>query len=411
MVAATSRPARVIIDLGAIERNVKALAQHVAPAALCAVVKADAYGHGALAVARAAVGAGADWLAVAVVDEGLALRAAGIDVPILLLSEPSPGAMADAQAAWLTPTLYTRSGIAAASLAARGGLHPWPIHLKVNTGMNRVGAQPDELLELARIVVADPMLDLGGVWTHLAVADDPAAPETDAQLTLYEQVLGSLAEAGIDPGIRHAANSGGVLAHPRSRYDLVRPGIALYGIAPSPDVAGLVELEPALSLTARVSFVKSVSAGERISYGLRHTFDANATVATVPIGYADGVARRLGLVGGAVLIGGRRRPIVGVVTMDQLMVDCGDGDVSVGDEVVLLGRQGDESIGAGEWADLLGAIPYEIVCGFGPRLPRESEPPLAQGPAVGVSVGAGGARAAGGVPGPDRSTEISELSP
>jgi alanine racemase len=256
-------------------------------------------------------------------------------------------------------------------------------------------------------VVADPLLELGGVWTHLAVADDPDAPETDEQLTLYEQVLASLVEAGIDPGIRHAANSGGVLAHPRSRYDLVRPGIALYGIAPSPDVAGLVELEPALSLTARVSFVKSVSAGDRVSYGLRHTFDHDTTVATVPIGYADGVARRLGLVGGAVLIGGCRRPIVGVVTMDQLMVDCGDrdGDVRVGDEVVLLGRQGDEFIGAGEWADLLGAIPYEIVCGFGPRLPRESEPPVTQGPVVGVGAGAAG------VSGAVRSTESSELSP
>ena len=405
MVAATSRPARVIIDLGAIARNVRSLADHVAPAALCAVVKADAYGHGAIAVGRTAVDAGADWLGVAVVDEGLALRSAGIDVPILLLSEPAPAAMVDAQAAWLTPTLYTRPGIAAASAAARRGLHPWPVHLKVNTGMNRVGAHSDEVVELARIVMADPMLELGGVWTHLAVADDPGAPETDEQLALYERVLDSLAKAGIDPGIRHAANSGGVLAHPRSRYDLVRPGIALYGIAPSPDVAGRVELDPALSLVARVSFVKSVSAGDRISYGLRHTFDHDTTVATVPVGYADGVARRLGLVGGAVLIGGRRRPIVGVVTMDQLMVDCGDGDVSVGDEVVLLGRQGGEAIGVGEWAELLGSIPYEILCGFGPRLPRESGPAVGQGPVAGAGAGATGATGA------VRSTEISELSP
>jgi len=372
MVEATSRPARVVIDTGAIERNVVALSLHVGDAALCAVVKADAYGHGALAVARAAVRAGADWLAVAVVDEGLSLRAAGIDVPILLLSEPPPGAMADAQGAWLTPTLYTEAGIEAASAAARRGLVPWPVHLKVNTGMNRVGARPDDVVALARRVVADPMLALGGVWTHLAMADEPDAPETDAQLELYERVLDELVAAGIDPGVRHAANSAGVLAHPRARYDLVRPGIALYGIAPTAAVDGRVELEPALSLTAEVSFIKQVRAGERVSYGLRHTFDADTVVATVPIGYADGVARRLGMVGGAVLIGGRRHPIVGVITMDQLMVDCGGAEVAVGDEVVLLGSQGDESIGVGEWSDLLDLIPYEIVCGFGPRLPRES---------------------------------------
>jgi alanine racemase len=242
--------------------------------------------------------------------------------------------------------------------------------VKVDTGMNRVGVAPADALSLAREVVKRPELILEGVFTHFAVADEPDNPFTDEQLDRYDAVLTQLGEAGIFPSIRHSANSAAAIAHPRGRYDLVRVGIAVYGIAPAPGLPGTPDLQPALSLRAEVSTVKRVKAGEGISYGLRHRFESDATVATVPIGYADGVPRRLGLVGGEVLIGGKKRRIVGVVTMDQLMVDCGDDHVEVGDEVVLIGTQGKETITAEEVAGHLDTIAYEIVCGIGPRVPR-----------------------------------------
>jgi alanine racemase len=242
--------------------------------------------------------------------------------------------------------------------------------MKVDTGMNRIGIAPADALSLAREIVKRPELVLEGVFTHCAVADEPDNPFTDEQLDRYEAVLAQLGDAGIFPSIRHSANSATAIAHPRGRYDLVRVGIVVYGIAPAPGLEGTPDLRPALSLFAEVSTVKRVKAGEGISYGLRHRFESDATVATVPIGYADGIPRRLGLVGGEVLIGGKKRPIVGVVTMDQLMVDCGDDSIEVGDEVVLIGTQGKETITSEDVAGHLDTIAYEIICGIGPRVPR-----------------------------------------
>ena len=372
---ASTRPAYIEVDLDAIRSNVRVLAELAAPAAVCAVVKANGYSHGAVRVAAAALEGGAKWLAVAVVEEGLELRDSGIDAPILVLTQPGYSAASTAVAARLTPTVDTAAGIARfAELAAASG-RPLAVHLKVNTGMNRVGAAPRDTVGLARTIVDDPFLDLGGVYTHLAVADEPDRPETGDQLDRYDDVLGRLGAAGIDPGLRHAANSAGAIAHPRSRLDLVRCGIAVYGLAPSPELRaggfnGCAELTPALEVRAAVSFVKQIEAGEGVSYGLRYVADRPTTVATVPLGYADGIDRRLGLTGGEVLLGGRRRRIAGTVTMDQLMIDCGDDVVAVGDEVVLIGRQGDEVVTATEWAERLGTIAYEVICRFGPRLPR-----------------------------------------
>ncbi len=358
------------VDLDAVASNVRALRQVAAPAAVCAVVKADGYGHGAVQVARAAVDAGAGWLGVAHVAEGEALRAAGLDVPILVLSEPDAGAMARVVAANLRVTLYTHSGIEAAAHAAAAGGATVHAHLKVDTGMRRVGADPVDAVARAKEIVASPGLELEGVWTHLAVADEPGHPFTAEQLRRYRDVLDELAAAGVEPPVRHAANSAGAIAHPDARFDLVRCGIAVYGIDPSPELAGRVALRPAMTLRSAVSFVKRVGEGEGVSYGLRHRFDRDTAVATVPIGYADGVRRRLSTVGGEVLVGGRRRPIVGNVTMDQVMVDCGDDPVAVGDEVVLIGRQGDDEITAAEWAERLDTIAYEVVCGIGARVER-----------------------------------------
>lgn len=370
---ATSRPAWAEVDLDAVRHNARVLAALVHPAELCAVVKANGYGLGAEALAVAALEGGATRLAVALVDEGVALREAGIgpvDAQILLLSEPPADAMHDAVAHHLTPTVYTRGGVAAVA-AAVGHRRPIDVEVKVDTGMHRVGAYADEAVEIARLVQHAHGLLFSGLWTHLAVADEPDNPYTAMQLERFEEVRDRMARAGLVPDHVHAANSAGAIAHPAARYDMVRCGIALYGYAPSAELAGAVGLRPALSLRALVSYAKEVDQGERLSYGLRYTAPERTVIATVPLGYADGVPRRLFDVDVPVLIGGRRRPIAGVVTMDQLMVDCGPGaDVRIGDEVVLLGRQGAEEVTAEEWAGALGTINYEILCGIGPRVPR-----------------------------------------
>ena len=367
---ATTRPAWAEVDLDAIRHNARVLTELVHPAELCAVVKANGYGLGAEAVAGAALEGGATRLGVAIVDEGVALREAGIDAPILLLSEPPADAMAEAVHHRLTPTLYTPAGVAAAS-AAVGNRRPIQVEVKVDTGMHRVGCAPQQAVEIAKLVHDAQGLVLAGVYTHLAVADEPDNDYTAAQLQQFEAVRDELAANGIVPDHVHAANSAGAIAHPGARYDIVRCGIALYGYAPSAALAGVVDLKPALSLRARVSYVRELGEGDRVSYGLRYTAGGPTVVATVPLGYADGVPRRLFDAGAEVLVGGARKPIAGVVTMDQFMVDCGPGStVQPGDEVVLLGRQGDEEVGADEWAGLLGTINYEILCGIGPRVPR-----------------------------------------
>ena len=361
------------VDLDAVAHNVGLLRDRAGGAELCAVVKAEGYGHGAVPVARAALAAGAAWLGVAHVEEGRALRAAGIGAPVLLLSEcgTEDRALDAALAGGFHLTAYRPAFLDAVAERARTlGVPSVPVHLKVDTGMRRVGCEPHQALGLARRIVDDPHLRLAGTMTHLAVADEPGNPATDVQLARFEAVLGELAAAGIDPGIRHAANSAATLLHRRAHLDLVRVGIAVYGIPPAPVLSGVAPLRPAMRWTSEVRFVKPVAAGEAVSYGHRHMFQAPTVVATVPAGYADGVRRRLGLVGGQVLVRGRRCPIVGVVTMDQLVVDVGDMPVEVGDEVVLLGRQGDDEITATELALLLDTIAYEVTCGVNPRVVR-----------------------------------------
>lgn len=364
------RPAWAEIDSSRIGANVAALAALVAPAAVCAVVKADGYGHGATGAAQAALAGGATWLGVALAEEGVELRRSGVVAPLLVLSEPPEGAMQDVVAAGLRPTIYTRTGVEALSNAARGSLAPIPVHVKVDTGMHRVGAALHEVADIVDAVAADPRLTLEGLWTHLAVADEPASPTTAVQLDQFERVLADVTARHGRPPLVHAANSAGGLAHPASRYDLVRAGIAIYGYAPSAQLAGIAPLLPALSLRARASFVKRVGAGHRVSYGHIYVAARDTTVATIPLGYADGVPRRLSEVGAEVLVHGQRRPIAGRVTMDQLMVDCGDLPIEVGDEVVLIGEQDGQTITADDWANRLGTISYEVLCGIGPRVPR-----------------------------------------
>jgi len=356
------------IDLGGVAHNVRVLREIVAPAAVWAVVKADGYGHGALAVSRAALAAGAAGLCVALATEGAALRDAGVAAPILVLSEQPPGAAATIVEHRLIPTVSTAAGVdaLAAAVAAPG----FGVHLKVDTGMHRVGAHPADVAALARRIAATGRLRLAGVFTHLAVADEVGRPETAAALARFDA-----ARADLPPvDLVHAANSAGALAHPAARHSLVRAGIAVYGISPGADLDAVAHarLRPVMTLKARVSFVNRLAAGEALSYGLRHTLAADANVATVPIGYADGVRRGLSGTGTEVLIGGRRHPIVGTVTMDQILVDCGDFPVAAGDEVVLIGAQGGERVRAEDWAAALGTIGYEVTCGIGARVGRRA---------------------------------------
>lgn len=371
------RPAWAEIDLDAVRHNAALLASQVNPAKLCAVVKAGGYGHGAAQVARAAIAGGAEWLAVALVEEGIELRDAGLDAPVLLLSEPVPQAMADVVGARLTPTIYTTEGLealAAASRARTDDARPYPLHVKVDTGMHRVGAAADEAVSLALRAASTPELRLEGFWTHLAVSDERDNAFTSEQIDRFDEARVLLQGSGVTPAMLHAANSAAALWYPRSRFDMVRCGVSLYGLASD---ASLTEvppangLRPAMSLKAGVSYVKTVSAGERISYGLCYRAERDCVVATVPLGYADGVTRSLAAAGAEVLIGGTRLPVAGTVTMDQLMVDCGaEHRVRPGDEVVLIGRQGNESISAWEWAERTGTIAYEVVCGISSRVPR-----------------------------------------
>ena len=359
------------VDPAAIEHNVAVVRNAAGGTPVWAVVKADGYGHGALLAAEAALRGGADGLCVALVQEGVQLREAGVSAPVLVFGEQPLAELDAAVRHGLTSTVYSLRQVDALDTVARAAGVVHPVHLKVDSGMHRVGCDPADALSIAAAVGAAPGLRLEGLYSHLAVADEPDHPFTAQQVAVFDRVLGELAAAGVRPEVVHLANSAGALAHPSARRSLVRAGIALYGISPGAGVDHVaVALRPALSLHARVSLVRRVRAGERISYGLRHTFATDTTVAVLPIGYADGVPRRLFAVGGEVLIGGHRRPIVGVVTMDQLMVDMGDDDVAVGDHAVLIGRQGDDEITAAEWADRLGTIGYEIVCGLSRRIER-----------------------------------------
>ncbi len=360
------RPSWVEVDLDAITNNVTMICNAVAPTEVCAVVKADAYGHGDVPAAEAALAGGASWLAVALVEEAVRLREAGIDAPILLLSEPSLEDAPEVISWNLRPTLYSRSFAAALAEAA---VATHPVHIKVDTGMHRVGASPEAGLALLQFVETTEGIELEAIWTHLAVAEEDKA-YTRIQLARFDAFVSDARAGGAAPALLHAANTAGALSYPEARYDLARVGLGIYGLRPAPDVAPSLSLQPAMRVVSQVAMVQRLEAGERPSYGRLRALPADATVATVPIGYADGVGRRLSSLGGALLIRGKRYPFAGTVTMDQIVVDVGDDPVGVGDEVVLLGRQGEDEITAEEWADLLGTITHEIVCGFGPRLSR-----------------------------------------
>jgi alanine racemase len=360
------------VHTGLISHNVAIVAQRTAPVQVWAVVKANGYGHGSVPVAQAALAGGATGLCVAIVDEGVALRRAGITAPILLLSE-QPAELADLIVGYqLTPTVTTTRGAAVLAASASAADQTVKIHIKVDTGMHRVGVAPNEVVSLASFISSYESLTIEGVYTHFAVADDPSHPANASQLSAFNAVLDGLSSRGINPPLVHAANSAAALANEASRFTMVRLGIAMYGLRPGAGVAELCAgLIPAMSLKARVSAVRWVEAGEAVSYGLVRPLTKGSLVATVPIGYADGVPRALGRTNIQVLLNGVPRSFAGTITMDQLMIDCeSDSSVTVGDEVVLIGKQGEHSVTADDWAEALGTIGYEIVCGISPRIFR-----------------------------------------
>ena len=364
--ARITRPAWAEIDLGAVRDNVRAISAALRqPAGFMAVVKADAYGHGAVMVAQAAVGAGASWLGVATLDEGVQLRRAGLAAPILVLGhateDEAESAVAHDLAVAVSRLEVARALGQAASRAGRRAR----VHLKIDTGMGRLGVAPGDAASLARALTALDGVHLDGCFTHFATADDRDLAFARAQLEEFRRALRELEAAGVSSGVRHAANSAAAMALPESHLDLVRVGLALYGISPAPHLAGRVPLRRVMRLRARVTHVKRVPRGTTIGYGRAYRAERSTTIATLPVGYADGYPRLLSG-RGVVALAGHRVPIAGRISMDQCTIDAGDLPVRVGDEAELWGEEVPVEDIAG-WAD---TIAYEIVAGVSPRVPR-----------------------------------------
>jgi alanine racemase len=364
----------VRVDLAAIRSNVGTLKQRAGEAAVMAVVKADGYGHGMLESAKAALAGGATWLGVAMADEALALRAGGVDAPTLAWLLGPTDDWASVIGANVDVGIYAGwaldKAIAAAALTGRASR----VHLKVDSGLGRGGVQPSawpDLVEAAAKAQADGSVDVVGVWSHLAYADNPGHPTIETQREAFEAALEVASRAGLQPAVRHLANSAATLRLPQTHYDLVRPGVAVYGLSPGPEVGDARELglTPAMTLTSQVALAKRVPAGQGVSYGHRYTTERETTLALVPLGYADGVPRHLTNVG-EVSINGRRYRISGTVCMDQFVVDVGDDAVTAGDEIVLFGNGASGEPTAEDWANAIGTINYEIVSRVGARVPR-----------------------------------------
>lgn len=373
------RPTVAIVSEAALSANlraIRALLDAEASAAglrapgIIAVVKANAYGHGSLRAGPVLERAGATMLACADIEEGVALRDAGVTVPILVFGALSVSDLDGVFSHSLTPTVSTPGAARAlAAAAAKRGVR-LTCHLKVDTGMNRLGFRHDNLHRTLPDVLASPHLAFESVYTHFATADDPESPAFDDQRARFDRAGAALGALGLRGATRHAANSAALLRDTRTWYDAVRPGLLLYGIVPPPLSATNLALRPALSLQSRIVAVKGLRPGEGAGYGLRWTSDTPRTIAIVPAGYADGLDIRAS--GRAsVLVRGRRMPIVGSVCMDMITIDATGTDVSPGDEVMLIGRQGDDEITARELAGAIGSIPWEVICRLGSRVERQ----------------------------------------
>ena len=369
-----SQRAWVEIDLGALSDNVKQLVKFLSPRTqLMAVVKADAYGHGAVAVAKTALEAGASWLGVATVPEGIQLREDGIKAPILILGATNTPEQIQAIAHWqLQPTLCSPKQALEFSntLETINYNSSLSVHIKLDTGMSRLGTNWQQAAEFVQLVQGLPHLDIASIYSHLATADSPDATVMMEQHSRFEEAIAHIKAKGITIPSLHLANSAATLADSRLHYDMVRVGLAIYGLYPANHLQNHIKLQPVLQLKARVTQVKTIAAGTGVSYGHHFIAPQEMRLAVVGIGYADGVPRHLSNQM-QVLIRGQRVPQIGAITMDQIMLDVSSiPDLQEGEIVTLLGEQGKEQISADDWANCLNTISWEILCGFKHRLPR-----------------------------------------
>ena len=366
--------AEAVVDLDAVAANVARLDEVSGAAEVMAVVKADGYGHGMVPCARAALAGGATWLGVTTVDEAAVLRSAGVTAPVLAWLHAPGAALAGAVASRVDLTASDAWQLDEVATAARETGEQARLHLKVDTGLNRNGARPEAwpgLCRRARALEASGEVSVVGVWSHLVMADAPDHPTVRGQAHVFAQAVDVARAAGLRPRWRHLANSAGTLTTPDVHLDLVRPGIAVYGVSPGPDVGTPAELglRPAMTLRGRVALVKRAPAGVGVSYWHRYTTPRETTLALVPLGYGDGVPRA-GTNRLEMLVGGRRRTVAGTVCMDQVVLDVEDDDVRAGDEVLLFGPGNRGEATAEDWAQAVDTIGYEIVTRIGTRVPR-----------------------------------------
>jgi alanine racemase len=367
----------VEIDLAALAHNVRQIRSLLAPETqIMAVVKADGYGHGAIDIARTVVAEGVEWLAVATVTEGIELREARIVAPILILGAVNSDVQVQAIVKWgLQPTICTiaQAILLSKAIANLEPSRPLCVHLKLDTGMSRLGANWQQAVAFYREVAQLPYLQIGSLYSHLATADDLDPTVMELQLQRFQQAIAAIRAAGYVLPMLHLANSAGILVSTRSHYNLVRPGLSLYGLYPAPHLQPAIDLQPVMSVKARVSQIKEITAGTGVSYGYRFIADRDLQLAVVEIGYADGVPRRLSN-RMQVAIRGKLVPQIGSITMDRIMLDVSQiPDLQVGEIVTILGCDGMVEITADDWADELETISWEILCGFKHRLPRVSK--------------------------------------
>ncbi|MEC7948143.1 MAG: alanine racemase [Myxococcota bacterium] len=363
------RPTHLRVDLDRIAANYHALVAHAGGRMVMPILKANAYGHGLVPVARRLEAEGAPYLGVAYVEEGILLRRAGVRAPVLVLG----GILGDQVPLFiehdLTLTASSVDKLRAIDAAAAAMGRRARVHLKVDTGMERIGVHWYSAAALGEAALASEHVDIEGAYSHLARSDESGETFTAEQLARFQRVLAEWEEQGLRPRIRHLANSGGLLQHPETWLDMVRPGIALYGVPPGPGCALPPDVRPALRWLSRVVYFKVVQPGSPVSYGSTWVPEQMTRIVTVPVGYGDGYFRAMS--GRAeVVLGGRRYPVVGRICMDQLMVDIGWDSAFNGDEVVLLGEQGGASVGAGDLAAWAGTIPYEVLTNINTRVPR-----------------------------------------
>ncbi|WP_030016962.1 alanine racemase [Streptomyces monomycini] len=366
--------ARAAVDLDAVRSNVRALRARAPRAELMAVVKSDAYGHGALRCARAAREAGATWLGTALPEEAFALRAAGDTGRLMCWLWTPGGPWRQAVEQDIDVSVSGMWALAEVTAAARACGRTARVQLKVDTGLGRSGCQPvdwPELVAAARAAEAEGAIRVTGVWSHFACADEPGHPSIDAQLAVFADADAVARRAGLDPEVRHHANTPALLSLPHAHFDLVRAGIGIYGVSPSPEMGAPEDfgLRPAMTLEASLASVKHVPGGHGVSYGHRYTTAGETTLALVPLGYADGIPRHASN-SGPVLVAGKWRTVAGTVAMDQFVVDLGGDPAQVGDVAVLFGPGDRGEPGVEDWARATGTIGYEIVTRIGTRVPR-----------------------------------------